>query len=112
MITTTRINEEFMGLKIEDYHLFAILRFINDFFQSGLINDNQSLDLKRIIMSMESQSLNESCVLLVIKNLRSLKRPKEHKNNPAYKNLIDEEIISSIINKFRVHCANLMNSQN
>lgn len=100
-----------MGLKIEEHHLYPILRDIDDLFQSGLITEAQALalDLKRIIMKLENDSLSETSILHIIKNLRQLKRPKEFNQNPAYKNLIDEDTISHLINKFRVYCANLQN---
>lgn len=100
-----------MGLKIEEWHLYPILRDIDDLFQLDLITKIQALDLKRVIMKLENDSLSETSILHIIKNLRKFKRPIELKNNEAYKTLIDEEIISGLINKFRVHCADLMNSK-
>jgi len=99
-----------MGLKIEEWHLYPILRDIDDLFQLGLITELQALDLKRVIMKLENDSLSETSILHVVKNLRSFKKHKEIKNHEAYKNLIDEEIISHLINKFRIHCADLINS--
>jgi hypothetical protein len=92
-----------MGLKIEEWHLYPILRDIDDLFQLDLITETQALDLKRVIMKLENDSLSETSILHIIKNLRKFKRPIELKNNEAYKTLIDEEIISGLINKFRVH---------
>ena len=99
-----------MGLKIEEWHLYPILRDIDALFQLGLITELQALDLKRVIMKLENDSLSETSILHVVKNLRSFNKHKEVKNHEAYKTLIDEEIISHLINKFRIHCSDLINS--
>ena len=99
-----------MGLKIEEWHLYPILRDIDALFQLGLITELQALDLKRVIIKLENDSLSETSIFHIIRNLRKFKKPKEFKNHSAYKTLIDEEIISHLINNFRIHCANLINS--
>ena len=63
-----------MGLKIEEWHLYPILRDIDDLFQLSLITEVQALDLKRVIMKLENDSLSETSILHIIKDLRSFKK--------------------------------------
>lgn len=67
-----RIIEENMGLKIEEKHLYPILRYIDELFLKQLITEFQALDLKRTIMALEKDSLSETSILHVINNLRNL----------------------------------------